>query len=126
MWSFIKEFCKTMGRDVSHIPKKNLDAMMHYTWPGNIRELKNVVENAMISNQGNTLYILPPEIAPSTGQGDLSFEGAERATIISVLKKTGGRIKGNGGAADVLMLKPSTLYSKMKKLGIDPASAIFS
>ena len=126
MWSFIKEFCKTMGRDVTHIPKKNLDAMMHYTWPGNIRELKNVVENAMISNKGNTLNILPPESPASTGQGDLSFEGAERATIISVLKKTGGRIKGVGGAADVLMLKPSTLYSKMKKLGIDPASAIFS
>ncbi|MBU1171829.1 MAG: sigma 54-interacting transcriptional regulator [Proteobacteria bacterium] len=119
VWSFTKEFCKTMGRDVTHIPQKNLDAVMNYAWPGNIRELKNVVENAMISNQGNTLYLLPPERSQTQDQDDLSFERAERAHIISVLKKTGGRIKGKGGAADALMLKPSTLYSKMKKLGID-------
>lgn len=119
IWSFIKGFCKTMGRNVTHIPQKNLNAMMSYSWPGNIRELKNVVENAMISNQGSTLFLEAPERSLSHGQENLSFEGAERAHIESVLKKTGGRIKGTGGAADILMLKPSTLYSKMKKLGID-------
>jgi transcriptional regulator of acetoin/glycerol metabolism len=102
-----------------------MTAIMSYSWPGNIRELKNIVENAMISNQGNTLYLMPPERSPANGLDDLSFESAEKMHIIGVLKKTGGRIKGVGGAADVLMLKPSTLYSKMKKLGIDTGSGNF-
>ena len=91
---------------------------MAYPWPGNIRELKNVVENAMISSQESTLRVLPPERSLDLCQNDLSFEGVERAHIINILEKTGGRIKGAGGAADVLLLKPSTLYTKMKMLGI--------
>jgi transcriptional regulator with GAF, ATPase, and Fis domain len=118
VWTFVREFCKTMGRNVTRIPGKHMNALVAYAWPGNIRELKNVVENAMIPNRAGTLDVLPPERSPDLVQNDLSFEGVERAHIVNILKKTGGRIKGPGGAAEILQLKPSTLYTKMKKLGI--------
>jgi len=124
VWAFVQEFCKTMGRNVRNIPEKSMKAMMNYSWPGNIRELKNVIENAMISSRKDTLDIRPPENAlPCTVDGmpdPLSHDNAERAHIINILKNTSGRVKGIGGAADILMLKPSTLYSKMKKLNIIP------
>jgi transcriptional regulator with GAF, ATPase, and Fis domain len=118
VWAFVREFCKTMGRNVTRIPGKNMNALVAYAWPGNIRELKNVVENAMIPNRAGTLDVLPPERSLDLVQNDLSFEGVERAHIMNILKKTGGRIKGSGGAAEILVMKPSTLYTKMKKLGI--------
>lgn len=118
VWAFVRVFSKSMDRNIRNIPEKDMEATVNYHWPGNIRELKNVVENAMISTRGETLHIQPPESHHSFAYDDMSFENAEKEHIINVLKKTGGRIKGAGGAAEVLMLKPSTLYSKMKKLGI--------
>ncbi|WP_051284462.1 sigma-54-dependent Fis family transcriptional regulator [Desulforegula conservatrix] len=126
VWAFVKEFSKSMDRSIKHISEKDMEAVINYHWPGNIRELKNVVENAMISNQGETLHIQPPENTQIDARKALSFEDAERDHIITVLKKTGGRIKGIGGAAEILMLKPSTLYSKMKRLGISPDMTIES
>lgn len=120
---FVMDFSKVMGRNIKIIPKKNLKALMGYAWPGNIRELKNVVENAMISTTGETLQIQAPELSvPSETQTDMSLEDAERSHIISVLEKTKWQIKGSSGAAEILKVNPSTLYSKMKKLGISPKS----
>lgn len=118
VWEFVKVFAKTMNRSIENISEKDMEAVMNYHWPGNIRELKNVVENAMISSSGETLHLQPPETNHILSRETLKFEDAEREHIINILKKTDGRIKGNGGAAEILMLKPSTLYSKMKKLGI--------
>lgn len=116
--AFVNEFSKTMDRSIKNISEKDMESVINYHWPGNIRELKNVVENAMISSKGETLYIRLPEFPDAPQKDTISLEDAEREHIRSILKKTGGRIKGAGGAAEILMLKPSTLYSKMKKLGI--------
>ncbi|TYT75717.1 sigma-54-dependent Fis family transcriptional regulator [Desulfobotulus mexicanus] len=117
--SFIHQLSKSMGRHIGPLSEKDMAAMTAYSWPGNIRELKNVVENAMISSQGAVLSLHPPpgghEHQP---QETLNHAEAERQLILSTLQQARGRIKGAGGAAAILELKPSTLYSKMKKLGI--------
>ncbi|MBU1195589.1 MAG: sigma 54-interacting transcriptional regulator [Proteobacteria bacterium] len=118
VWAFVKEFCKTMGRNIKSIPQKDIDAIVQYPWPGNIRELKNVIENAMISTQGEVLRLFPPELSLQEKSEELTFDQTQKNHILTVLKTTHWRIKGPDGAAERLDLKPSTLYSKMKKLGI--------
>jgi transcriptional regulator of acetoin/glycerol metabolism len=95
-----------------------MEDLQHYPWPGNARELRNVVEHAMIVSNGKTLQIgLPPKASPEI-PANLSLEDAERGHILGVLHKCGWRISGKGGAAEILRLKRTTLQSKMKKLGI--------
>lgn len=119
VWAFVKELSKTMGRNINSIPQNDFEAVVRYPWPGNIRELKNIIENAMISNQSEVLRLYPPEISLPEKPKKMALTQIQRRHILSVLKKTNWRIKGDGGASQVLDLKPSTLYSKMKKLGID-------
>ncbi len=118
VWVFVREFCKTMGKNISIIPQKDLDVIVRHPWPGNIRELRNVVENAMISNSQDTLHLSVPKPVMPGNTDSLTFAEMQRRHITKTLKTTRGRIKGPGGAADLLYLKPSTLYSKMKRLGI--------
>ncbi len=118
VWVFVREFCKTMGKNISIIPQKDLDVIVRHPWPGNIRELRNVVENAMISNSQDTLHLSVPKPVMPGNTDSLTFAEMQRRHITKILKTTRGRIKGPGGAADLLYLKPSTLYSKMKRLGI--------
>jgi formate hydrogenlyase transcriptional activator len=120
VWAFVNELQKRMGKEVENISKKSMEALQSYSWPGNARELRNVVERAMIVNSGKTLAI-PLPVAESSSPETLAtgnFEDNERKLILSVLKRTAWRVGGKGGAAEVLGLKRSTLYSKMKKLGI--------
>lgn len=125
VWAFITEFQKKMGKRIDNIPKKTMDALQSYEWPGNGRELRNIIERAMIVSSGRTLEVSLPETgdgAPSEG-GGLNLEDVERRHIISVLKRTSWQVTGKGGAAEILGLKGTTLQSKMKKLGIKrPAS----
>ncbi|MEN8808883.1 MAG: sigma 54-interacting transcriptional regulator [Desulfobacterales bacterium] len=118
IWSFIKKFEKSMGKTVHKIPPKSLDALKQYSWPGNIRELKNVVENAMIISQSKILKITPPVALTTDVQKNLKLEDVEFNHIMEVLKKTSWRVSGKNGAAELLGLKPTTLESRMKKLGI--------
>jgi len=118
VWAFVNEFQKKMGKEVENISKKSMDALQSYSWPGNARELRNVVERAMIVNSGRTLAIPLPEIPSSEKQSVGSLEDTDRKLIESVLQRAAWRVGGKGGAAEVLGLKRSTLYSKMKKLGI--------
>ncbi len=119
VWTFVKEFGETLGKTIDCIPKKNLAVLQVYPWPGNIRELRNVIERAMILNQGTTLQIdLPPGTEAAKAQEGLTLETVERRHILAVLTRTGGRIRGKAGAAELLGLKPTTLYSRMEKLGI--------
>jgi PAS domain S-box-containing protein len=123
VWSFVAEFGKRMGKMIDTIPQKSMKALMNYAWPGNVRELRNVIEHAMIISRGQTLVVELPGINGFSGVKaaknlSSSLEEVERDYIVDVLEKTGWRIKGRGGAAAVLGIKPSTLYSKMKKLGI--------
>jgi transcriptional regulator with GAF, ATPase, and Fis domain len=116
--AIVQEIGAVFGKTIDRIPKNNMDALMRYHWPGNVRELRNLVERAMILNNGPTLVVDLPESAATTSTLDMSFEEMERMHIISVMESAGWRIRGRQGAAEKLRLKPSTLESKMKRLGI--------
>jgi transcriptional regulator with GAF, ATPase, and Fis domain len=115
---FVDEFGKKMGKTIQTVSRKTLETLQRYSWPGNIRELRNVVEHAMIISSGSKLNILLPE-EPALSDSPLqTLEETERQYILEVLEKTNWRIKGRYGAAEILGLNPSTLYFKMKKLNI--------
>ena len=93
-------------------------ALQRYAWPGKVSELKNVIENAMIISNGRILKLKPlADLSPNL-QKDLKLELVERNHIIDVLNKTSWRVSGKNGAAELLGLKPTTLESRMKKIGI--------
>jgi DNA-binding NtrC family response regulator len=101
------------------------EALLHYHWPGNIRELQNVMERCVLLSPGNFIQSIPLPASPGAGIPQRQLPGAvktfsenERDHILSVLEKTQGKIFGPGGAAQLLALNGSTLQSKMKKLGI--------
>ncbi len=118
VWHFVKELESSMGKTIHHIPNKSLAALQAYNWPGNIRELRNVVENAMIIAKGKALRIAPPTNLNVKVKKLLKLEDVERNHIKDVLQKTSWRVSGHNGAAEQLGLKPTTLESRMKKLGI--------
>jgi DNA-binding NtrC family response regulator len=119
---FVDGFSRRMGKQIEHIPEEILNAFMSYSWPGNIRELQNLIERAVIlSDDGvlpNTLPRIPTEVVTS-GSRSGTLKDVERALIVETLEASGGMIGGRGGAADRLGVKRTTLYAKMKKLGIE-------
>ena len=118
VWAFVRQYEKKMGKRIDHIPRKNMEALLRYPWPGNARELKNVIERAMIVSSGKTLTVsVATDVFCETADG-LTLEDIERRHIKDVLKKCGWRLSGPEGAAVILGLKRTTLQSKMKKLGI--------
>ncbi|MGA8017695.1 MAG: sigma 54-interacting transcriptional regulator [Desulfobacterales bacterium] len=119
VWAFVKEFQKKMGKEIQSIPRKTMEALQSYPWPGNVRELRNVIENAMILNRDKSLIVRLSGLASFESQPASRLDDVERRHIMSVLEGTGWRVAGKGGAAEALGLKRTTLYSKMKKLGID-------
>jgi formate hydrogenlyase transcriptional activator len=118
VWAFVRQYEKKMGKRIEHIPRKSMQALQAFPWPGNARELRNVVEHAMIVSSGKTLEIGVPRRASPEIRADLSLEDIERRHILEVLHKSGWRLTGQGGAAEILGLKRTTLQSKMKRLGI--------
>ena len=119
VWAFVREFEKKLGKRIETIPKKSMEALLSYSWPGNAREVRNMIEHAMILNLDTTLRVFPPsEEALPENQVTSRLEDVERKHILDVLKKTDWRIAGKGGAAEILGMKRSTLQSKMKKLDI--------
>ncbi len=125
VWAFIRQFEKRMGRNIKSIPKWSMDALLKYSWPGNARELRNVVEHAMIVNRGPILEVHPPSRSPSeeTFEESERLEDAERNHILRVLQTRGWRVSGKGGAAEILGLKPTTLEARMKRLRIQRPNA---
>ena len=115
---FVREFQKRMGKEVESIPKKTMQGLQSYSWPGNVRELRNLIEHAMILSRGKTLEVDMPKHAPSEIDATDKLEDMERKHIVAVLEKTGWRIGGKGGAAEVLGLVRTTLNAKIKKMGI--------
>ena len=118
VWSFVQEFSEKMGKKIETIPKKSMELLQSYEWPGNVRELRNVIERAMIVTQGTSLHIEIPKSIDSTNKQDMGLDEFEKNHIIDVLSRTGWKVRGKNGAAELLRLKPSTLESKMHKLGI--------
>jgi len=118
VWFFVQEFSNRMGKRIESIPQKVVEALQAYPWPGNIRELKNVTERAMIITTGSVLSLDVPKIAQSGADQCGTLEEIEKRHIIESLNATGWRVSGKNGAAEILGINPKTLESKMQKLGI--------
>lgn len=116
--TFVNELSGKMGKKIRTVPEHVMEIMKQYHWPGNVRELRNLIERAVIISDGDMLMVHVPDRLPERAMGVIPLEKAERRHIAEALEKTGWRIKGRDGAAELLGLKPSTLYSKMEKLGI--------
>lgn len=116
--AIVKEFQKRMGKEIDSIPRRILQALQSYSWPGNVRELRNMIEHAMILSRGRVLEVHVPKGESPGTDAPGSLQAVERMHVEAVLEKTGWRIAGPGGAAEVLGLKRTTLQAKMKKLGI--------
>lgn len=116
--AFVREFSGKMGKRIQIIPKKSMEALQRYQWPGNIRELRNVIEHGVIISSGNTLQLPLLQGLDDAPANAVTLAEAEQQHIMGILKTTGWRIKGPRGAAAVLGIKPSNLYAKMKRLGI--------
>ena len=114
----VKEFQKKMGKEIENIPKRTMHALQSYSWPGNVRELRNVIEHAMILSEGKSLEIHVPKPSFTETNTTDNLHDVERMHLLAVLEKTGWRLAGPGGAAEILGLKRTTLQAKMKKLGI--------
>jgi PAS domain S-box-containing protein len=118
VWAFLAELTSRMGRKIVNVPRRTMEALQRRPWPGNVRELRNVIEHSVIVTKGETLRVpLLEEAAPSL-QSPQTLSDREREHIVAVLEQTGWRIKGPHGAAVAVGLNPSTLYTRMKKLGI--------
>jgi formate hydrogenlyase transcriptional activator len=117
-WAFVESFGRRMGRSIKSIPRKTMQQLQQYSWPGNVRELSNVIERAMILASGDTLHVELPTGTQNAAPGPLSLKENERELILRVLQDTGWRIRGTGGAAQLLGVKPTTLEWRMAKLGI--------
>jgi len=118
---FVDMFSRRMGKRIDFVPEETLQAFMAYSWPGNIRELQNMIERAVILSTGPALFNPLPQAIP--GRAPLvpasgSFHDSERAVIEQALRETGSVVGGPAGAAARLGLKRTTLIAKMKKLGI--------
>jgi transcriptional regulator with GAF, ATPase, and Fis domain len=117
---FIDEFARRFGKTFTSIDKASLDELQRHSWPGNVRELRNVVERAMIvARPGSRLLVpLSQSAPPAVGPKSATLVDVEVAHIRQVLESSGWRIRGAGGAAERLGLKPSTLETRMAKLGV--------
>lgn len=119
---FLKKYCKKIGRKIEIIPQRVMDGLLTYDWPGNIRELENIIERAVIVCQGKRLEAgdwLPQKCMPAGASNITTLEEVERAHILGVLESTRWQVSGENGAARVLGLNHNTLVSRMKKLNIN-------
>jgi len=117
-WRFVEEFSKRSGKHVEVIPSENMAALCQYGWPGNIRELRNVVERAMIVATGPRLTITLPAESRAARRRSTTLADVTKNHIRGVLESVGWRIRGAGGAAERLGLKPTTLETRMARLGL--------
>jgi len=115
---FVHEFEGKMGKTIENIPRKTMELLKSHAWPGNVRELRNAIERAMILSKGPALRVELPQMPGTAETPEITLLELERRHIIDALEKTGWRVSGRGGAAEILGLKPTTLESKMQKLGI--------
>ena len=124
---FVQQFARRMSKAVDTVPTETMNALVHYHWPGNIRELQNLVERAVILSTGPILKVplndLQPQAAPAAARKIETLELAERRHILEALDASDWVISGPKGAAISLGLKRSTLQARMEKLGIRRARA---
>jgi formate hydrogenlyase transcriptional activator len=119
---FAQQFVRRQRKTIETIPGETMQGLLHYPWPGNIRELQNIIERAVILSAGPVLQVpradLPPRPAPARPTPHDNLEEAERKHILAVLQETKWVLSGPHGAAVRLGMKRSTLQFRMRKLGI--------
>ena len=128
---FMNRFSSKLGKNLTKIGSETLKKLKNYSWPGNIRELENVIERATILSTGDILHITDnlfdtPRLRDTTGSKSPKLEDIEREHIINILKTTSWQIHGDRGAAKVLGMNPSTLRTRMAKLGIKKKTVPFT
>ena len=126
---FVARYAAKIGRTITRVPPDAMQRLVAYSWPGNVRELENVVERAVILSSGPELAVAPellPRLAAAPAGDPTALHEVEREHIVTVLKQTSWRIDGPLGAARLLKMRPSTLRSRMQKLGIRRSAAQLS
>jgi transcriptional regulator with GAF, ATPase, and Fis domain/tetratricopeptide (TPR) repeat protein len=123
---FMEVFAKRFGKEVKKISKPDMRRLVAYPWPGNVRELKHVVERGVILSEGEFLTV--PQMSTIDRKSEdpkryKSLDEVQRSFLIGILEECGWKVSGPGGAAELINMKPTTLYSKMKKLGIQRGKA---
>jgi len=120
---FLEAIGRRIGKKVDKVSEETLKLFMEYAWPGNIRELQNIIEHGLVISKGDSLEVPKSYFVQTPGQKRKSelipLEEYEKEYILEILQHTKGAIYGPKGAAGILGLKPSTLQSRMKKLGIE-------
>jgi transcriptional regulator with GAF, ATPase, and Fis domain len=123
---FIRTFARRFDKPVTRISEASMARLEQYSWPGNVRELENVIERAMILSHGSEL-VVPASLFPRqtgspgrSGALPMRIDEMEKSAIEQALSESGGRVGGHDGAATHLGLRPTTLYSKLRKYHIDP------
>jgi formate hydrogenlyase transcriptional activator len=109
-----------MGKRIDVIPDETMEILQNWTWPGNIRELENMIERMVILTKGGTLIAPPVELAIPRDATEDNLTEMEREHILRVLRETNGVLSGPDGAASRLGIKRTTLQSMLKRFGIEP------
>jgi len=118
---FVQQVSRRMGKRIETIHSETMDQLVRYDWPGNIRELQNIIERAVILSSGSVLEVPAGELKSSpepAGRMPQTLEEAERRHILQALEETHWIVGGPRGAAARLGMKRSTLQFRMQKLGI--------
>jgi formate hydrogenlyase transcriptional activator len=118
VWHVLKDLCQRMGRNVESIHPATMKSFEEYSWPGNVRELRNAIERNLILNSGPVFSAEMLDIGETAVPTGHKLEDVERRHLQHVIQSTHWRIRGKGGAADLLGLKPTTLEARLRKLGI--------
>jgi len=118
VWTFIDEFAGAFNKRIESISRDSLLALQRYSWPGNVRELRNLIERAVIMATTPRLVVEPPIPVRAEPAEHTSLHEVEATHIRTVLERVGWRVRGMGGAAELLAMNPTTLDSRMAKLGI--------
>ena len=121
---FMDKFNRKYGKNISFVTEEAMSQLKQYEWPGNIRELENLLERATIVSRGETLIIPGFESQSQKSKmplrnNNLSLTTVQRNHILHVLDMCDWKITGQGGAAELLDMRPSTLRDRMQKLGIE-------
>ena len=121
VWHLVERLGRTLRRKIDTIPDDVMEALRNHDWPGNVRELENVVQRALIVSRGSTFSLneaWQPALETPVTSASATLTDVERRHIVRILDDVRWRIEGAGGAAQILGMKPSTLRSRMLKLGV--------